>query len=208
MTGGSLYESTGRFGYSTLREVDPLTGEVLRSVDLPGTVFGEGLTFSEGEIVVLTWQSGRVFRFDPVTLEVLGEFSIDGPGWGVCRMGDSVVTSDGSSILTFRDPTTFEPTGTVQVMMDGVPQVYLNELEYVDGFIYANRWQSPWVLRIDPADGAVTGLIDGSELVEAVSGPGVDVMNGIAWSPSEGAFLMTGKFWPSMFLVEVVPVSR
>jgi glutamine cyclotransferase len=208
MSGGSLYESTGRYGYSQLREVDPVTGEVLRSADLPGTVFGEGLTFSNGEIVVLTWQSGRVFRFDPVTFTVTGEFTIEGSGWGVCRAGDRVITSDGSSILTFRDPATFEPTGSVQVTMDGVPQVHLNELEYHDGMVYANKWQTPFVLRIDPSDGTVTGLIDATELLETVSGPGVDVLNGVAWSPADGAFLMTGKLWPSMFLVEIVPVSR
>jgi glutaminyl-peptide cyclotransferase len=208
MIQGGLYESTGRFGYSQLRELDPVTGEILRFADLPPTVFGEGLTFSEGEILVLTWQSGRVFRFDPESLEVIGEYTCDTPGWGMCRVGDSVVTSDGSSILSFRDPLTFQTTSTIQVVMDGIPQVYLNELEYHGGHIYANRWQTPYVLRIDPSDGTVTAIVDATQLVEEVSGPGVDVMNGIAWVEEESAFLLTGKYWPSMFLVEFVPVSR
>ncbi len=208
MIQGRLYESTGRFGYSTLREVDPVTGEILRYTDLPGTVFAEGLTYSEGEILVLTWVSGRVFRFDPETFDVMGEFEISGPGWGICRAGDTVITSDGSSALTFRDPTTFEITGSVQVTMDGISQFYLNELEYLEGFVYANRWQTPYVLKIDPSDGTVVAIVDATELVEAVSGPGVDVMNGIAWMEEEGAFLLTGKYWPSMFLVDFVPVSR
>jgi glutaminyl-peptide cyclotransferase len=207
MNQGRLFESTGRYGQSTLREVDPLTGEVIRYVDLPGSVFGEGLTFSEGEILVLTWQSGRVFRFDPETFEVNGEFFTGLPGWGICRAGDSVITSDGSSILTFRDPLTFEPVGSVQVEMDGVYQYYLNELEYVDGYVYANKWQTPYILKIDPWNGSVAAIIDATELVELV-GPGVDVLNGIAWSPGDEAFILTGKLWPSMFLVEFVPVSR
>jgi glutamine cyclotransferase len=208
MIQGGLYESTGRFGHSTLREVDPMTGEVLRYTDLPGSVFGEGLTYSDGEILVLTWQSGRVFRFDPETFEVLGEYNISWPGWGICRAGDTVITSDGTSTLTFRDPATLEVTGSVLVTMDGIPQSYLNELEYLEGFVYANRWQTPYVLKIDQSDGTVVAIVDATELVEAVSGPGVDVMNGIAWVPAEDAFLLTGKYWPSMFLVDFVPVSR
>ncbi len=208
MNDGNLFESTGRYTHSTLREVDLLTGEILRYVALPASVFGEGLTFSNGEILVLTWHSRRVFRYDPETFEKLGEFHCETDGWGICRSEDFLITTDGSDLLHFRDPLTFAAIFTVAVTMDGIPQYFLNELEYHEGYVYANKWQTPSILKIDPESGAVAAVIDASNLVEEVSGPGVGVMNGIAWNPEEGAFLVTGKNWPSLFLVDFVPVSR
>jgi len=205
---GSLFESTGLYTHSTLREVDIPTGEILRYVALPGSVFGEGLTFSDGEILVLTWRSRRVFRFDPETFEMLGEFHCETDGWGICRSEDFLITSDGSNLLYFRDPQTFETVHTLEVTMDGIPQYFLNELEHHEGYVYANKWQTPCILKIDPESGEVAALINASNLVEEVSGPGVGVMNGIAWDQEEGAFLVTGKNWPSLFLVDFVPVSR
>lgn len=208
MYDGCLFESTGLYIHSSLREVDLLTGEILRYVTLPGSVFGEGLTFSNGEILVLTWQSGRVFRFDPETFEKQGEFHCETDGWGICRSEDFLITTDGSNLLYFRDPLTFELVLTVAVTMDGIPQHFLNELEYHEGYVYANRWQTSCILKIDPGNGIVASVIDASDIVEEVSGPGVGVMNGIAWNQEEEAFLLTGKNWPSLFLVDFVPVSR
>ena len=208
MAGGVLYESTGLYGLSSLRRVDPATGAVTAETAVDEDLFGEGLTVVGDRIVQLTWKAGRALVYDRATLELVGEFGYEGEGWGLCRSGGELVMSDGSDRLTRRDPESFELIGTVAVASAGVVVDRLNELECLDGLVIANVWQTPELLVIDLADGRVTAVIDGRPLVDdvlaAASDPdAIDVLNGVA-ALGDGTFLMTGKLWPLMYRVKVV----
>ncbi len=208
MAGGALYESTGLYGRSSLRRVDPATGEVTAEATVADDLFGEGLTVVGDRIVQLTWKAGRALVYDRATLDLVGELAYEGEGWGLCRSGDGLMMSDGSDRLARRDPESFELIGTVTVASAGVAVDRLNELECVDGLVIANVWQSPELLVIDLADGRVTAVIDGRPLVDdamaAAADPGaVGVLNGVA-AIGDGTFLMTGKLWPRMYRVRVV----
>lgn len=201
---GALYESTGRYGRSSLRRVDPETGEVLAERSLPAHLFGEGLALAGDRLVQLTWQEGVALAWDPATLERVGETSYRGEGWGLTFDGERLVMSDGTSWLVFRDPGSFAEIGRVQVTLEGRPLPNLNELEWVDGSVWANVWGSQSVVRIDPASGVVTAVADLSELAARLPSEearGIGVLNGIAWWPEREAFLVTGKLWPRTFLV-------
>lgn len=202
ISGGSLYESTGLAGRSQLRELDPTTGAPRRAVPLPSGYFGEGLTVVGDRIWQLTWRDGVVLEWDRTTLRLLRQVPITGEGWGLCSQGTRLVRSDGTDLLRFQDPTTFAGTGSVRVTLDGEPLQEINELECVDGQVWANVWQTDRIVRIDPADGKVTAVVDASGLLSAAQKPGTDVLNGIA-SLGNGEFLLTGKFWPVMFRVRL-----
>ena len=208
MASGALYESTGLYGRSSLRRIDPATGEVTAEAAVAGDLFGEGLTVVGDRIVQLTWKAGRALVYDRATLDLVGELAYEGEGWGLCRSGDELMMSDGSDRLARRDPESFELIGTVAVASAGVAVDRLNELECVDGLVIANVWQSPELLVIDLADGRVTAVIDGRPLVDdamaAAADPGaIGVLNGVA-AIGDGTFLMTGKLWPRMYRVRVV----
>lgn len=203
--GRTLYESTGLLGRSSLREVELETGRVLRRVALPPHVFGEGLALVGGRLVQLSWQNGLALVWDAATFEPRGEHRYAGEGWGLCYDGRRLVMSDGSSTLAFRDPATFAETGRIGVTRDGDPLPHLNELECVGGSIYANIWQTDDIVRIDPASGRVTAHIDARGLLGPAERAGVDVLNGIAYRPETGTFLVTGKLWPKLFEVRFVP---
>jgi glutamine cyclotransferase len=219
---GRLYESTGLRGRSTIREVDPQTGAVLRSAPLPDEQFGEGLALVGDRLIQLTWQEGVAHTWDAATFEALGVLDYVGEGWGLCFDGQRLVMSDGSDRLTFRDPTTFEVTGSVQIEPAGLTDMRLNELECVDGMVWANAWLTDTIVRIDPAAGRVTGTLDLAGLLDRVpptDPPGAttpapstqpplatdppDVLNGIAWDAASGTFLVTGKLWPALFEIRV-----
>ncbi|WP_407690756.1 glutaminyl-peptide cyclotransferase [Saccharothrix syringae] len=197
---GVLYEGTGLEGRSSIRRVDPATGEVRRRVDLPGGLFGEGITVVDDRIWQLTWRDGVAIERDRDTLEEVRRVTYEGEGWGLCRDGDRLVMSDGTDELTFRDPRTFAETGTVRVTRDGEPVRRLNELECVGGQVWANVWQTDEVVRVDPADGRVTATVDLSGLRPA-GVPASDVLNGIAAVPGTDEFLVTGKNWPTVFRI-------
>lgn len=202
---GRLWESTGLTGRSQVREVDPLTGEVLRAADTPDAAYGEGLAQVGDELIQLTWREGRAFRFDRDTLAPTGTFDYSGEGWGLCFDGERLVMSDGSDRLTFRDPATFDVLGQVSVTAGGQPLGRLNELECADGAVWANVWETEWIVRIDPATGAVTGALDADGLLEpdpAVADRGA-VLNGIAKVPGADTFLLTGKLWPEAIEVRI-----
>lgn len=206
--GGKLYESTGLHGRSTLREVDLETGEVRRKVDLPRELFAEGLARVEDRLVQLTWRSGKALVWSVDGFEQIAEHEYSGEGWGLCFDGERLVMSDGTAWLSFRDPETFERIGEVRVTRAGRPVRRLNELECVDGAIYANVWMNDSIARIDPDTGEVTGWIDASGLLSREDRAGdEDVLNGIAYVPETGRFLLTGKNWPRLFEVEFVPVE-
>ena len=200
---GELYESTGLEGRSTLRRTS-VEGEVRQRVDVPGDFFAEGLARVGDRLFQLTWQSGKAFVYDRETFEKVAEHDYEGEGWGLCFDGEHLVMSDGSDRLAFRDPESFEVVREVRVTRIGRPLRRLNELECVDGAVYANVWQSDDIVRIDPATGAVTATIDASGLLTRAERRRTDVLNGIAWLPDRERFLITGKLWPWAFEVELV----
>jgi glutamine cyclotransferase len=195
---GALYESTGLYGESSLRRVDLGSGEVLQMRRLPDHFFGEGCTVWEDTIVQLTWKAGVGFLYDKKTFEIAEQFSYRGEGWGLTEDGERLIMSDGTSYLRFLDPDTLEETSRIQVLEEGAPIERLNELEWVDGQVWANVWQTPQVVRIDPESGEVLGWIDFSELVEEEPR---GVLNGIAKRGDQ--IFVTGKRWSSIYQVEV-----
>ena len=206
--GGKLYESTGLAGRSTLRRVDLETGRVEEQAPLPDGAFGEGLALAGDRLVQLTWQEGRAFFWDPAGLALLDERRYEGEGWGLAWDGARLVQSDGTATLTFRDPTSFAASGRLAVTLEGRPLSLLNELELVDGALWANVWTTDDIVRIDPASGHVTAVVDAAALraeAAAASGGRIDVFNGIAWHDERRTFLLTGKLWPVVFEVELVP---
>ena len=201
MHDGSLYESTGLYGHSSLREVDPASGEVLRQTQLEENLFGEGITVVGDTIVMLTWREEVALVFDIETFEVVGNHTYSGEGWGLCNDGTSLVMSNGTSELAFRDPEDFTVQSTLLVTLDGQRADLLNELECVGGMIYANVWRSDLILVINSTSGAVEFTVDASQLAASESGPSKGVLNGIAYFAESDAFLVTGKNWTSMHLV-------
>jgi glutaminyl-peptide cyclotransferase len=200
---GVVYESTGREGESSLRLVELETGEVLRRRDNDPSVFAEGLAAVGDRLYQLTWQDGRALVFRRRDFAPVREHAYEGEGWGLCHDGASLVMSDGSDRLVFRDPETFEARRAVRVTLEGRPLARLNELECADGAVWANVWQDDAIVRVDPLDGRVTAVVDASGLLAPDERPGTDVLNGIAWMPETGRFLLTGKYWPWMFEVDL-----
>jgi len=200
---GDLYESTGLEGQSTIRQVDPMTGAIIRSAALPGGAYGEGLALVDDRFLQLTWKDGLALVWDAATLSHTGSFSYTGEGWGLCYDGARLVQSDGSSTLTFRDPATFAILGTLPVTLQGQPVDQLNELECVDGSVWSNVWETPWIVRIDAQTGAITGALDTTGIIAADPGVDPNYLNGIAYDAASDTFLLTGKLWPSMFEVRI-----
>ena len=204
---GRLFESTGRYGSSTLREVDPATGAVLRIVALDDSLFAEGLALVDDRLVMLTFREGTAIVFDSHSFEAVGEFSYPTEGWGLCFDGERLVMSDGSPTLVFRDPGTFAEIDRLTVTIGGEGVERINELECVDGEIWANIWQTDLIYRIDPTSGNVTGVVDASGLLAEPLDEDGAVLNGIAFDETSGSWLVTGKLWPSMFEVRFVPAG-
>ena len=200
---GAFYESTGLRGRSSLRKVDPATGRVVRRRPLSDRLFAEGLALVGSELYQLTWTSGRAFVVRVKDFSLVREHRYEGPGWGLAHDGSLLAMSDGSAILRFRDPETFRVVRKVEVR-DGDRAVdALNELEFVDGALYANVWRSDRVARIDPDSGAVTGWLDLSPIAEKERNAGdVDVANGIAWDGR--TLFVTGKLWRSVYGLELL----
>lgn len=207
---GFFYESTGLYGQSTLRKVDMQTGEVLQRIALAPEFFAEGLALVGERLIQLTWREQVAFVYDLETFERLETFTYIGDGWGLCydAESDALYMSNGSHILTVRDPQTFEVRRQIEVILDDVPIRNLNELECVGDSIYANIWFSDQILRIDKQTGQITAIIEASNLLtpeeRLVAGHGA-VLNGIAYDAETERFFITGKLWPWMFEVEFVP---
>ncbi len=197
---GTLYEGTGRYGESELREVDLATGTVLARRELPPNRFGEGITVRGDRLYQLTWKAGEGYIYSRSTFERVGEYSYNGEGWGLATDGERLIMSDGSATLRFLDADTFEVVRRVEVRAAGEPVRNLNELEYIDGVVYANIWYEDRIAMIEPHTGTVLGWIDCSGLKsELEDSSGIDVLNGIASDESSGELLLTGKFWPNLF---------
>lgn len=200
--GERLYESTGLYGSSTVRLVDLTTGVVKQSVSLPASEFGEGLASVDERLVQLTWKSGLARVYDLDSLQLQQTFDYTGEGWGLCFDGQRLVMSDGSSSLFFRDPSTFAMTGSVAVTRDGNSVRRLNELECVNGWVYANVWQTREIVKINPGTGEVGATVTVDGLLTAGEAANADVLNGIAYLAQNGRFYVTGKLWPKMFEME------
>lgn len=205
---GHLFESHGIRGRSGVRRVVLETGEADRFFTNPPSDFGEGLARAGGELVQLTWEEGVAHRLAVDSLRSVGTFRYRGEGWGLAFDGTAFWMSDGSSTLQRRDASTFELVAPLAVTLDGAPVPRLNELEFVDGQIFANQWMTDRILRIDPRSGAVTAVVDASGLLSAEERSRTDVLNGIAYDPSRRVFFLTGKLWPRLFEVEFVPDLR
>ena len=204
---GQLFESTGLTGRSTLRRVDLKTGKVLQKTALPPEVFGEGSTAVGDQILGLTWQSQTGYVFDAKTFAMKGRFPYPGEGWGLASDARHVYMSDGSASIRVLDPKTLKEVRRVQVTADGKPIDSLNELEIVDGELYANIWGTDVIARIDPASGKVVGWIDLTNLLPPAQRgtASVDaVLNGIAYDAKQRRLYVTGKFWPKLFEIELV----
>ncbi|GLZ34327.1 glutaminyl-peptide cyclotransferase [Lentzea sp. NBRC 105346] len=204
---GVLYEGTGLEGESTMRAVDPKTGQVRKKVDLPRELFGEGITVVGPRIWQITWRNGVAIERDRTTLAETRRVQYEGEGWGLCHDGSRLIMSDGSAKLAFRDAATFQETGSVQVTRDGKPVTELNELECVNNAVWANVWQTDDIVRIDPKTGNVTATFNLAALRPQATGK-EDVLNGIAAIPGTDEFLVTGKNWPSIFRVRFTGVRQ
>jgi glutaminyl-peptide cyclotransferase len=203
---GFLYESTGLYGASSLRRVEPETGRVLQQVDLPADCFGEGLALWGERLIQLTWRENTGFLYDRETFQLLEHFSYPGEGWGLTHDGQRLIISDGTATLRFWDPDTLKEIGRVTVRDHQGPVNLLNELEYVRGEVYANVWMSDRIAQIDPASGRVVAWIDLTGLLAETDRQGrVDVLNGIAYDAIGDRLLVTGKWWPKVFHIELVP---
>jgi len=203
---GYLYESTGLYGESSLRKVELETGEVLRKVDLSEAYFAEGLALYEDRLFQLTWREGTGFIYGLEDFSLIDQFVYQTEGWGLTHDGERLIMSDGTNNLYFLDPNTLQITKTLEVTFMGEEIVRLNELEYIRGEIYANIWQTDYIVRIDPTTGDVLGWIDlGGILPKDLRG-GTDVLNGIAYDQEGDRLFVTGKFWPQLYEIQLIPV--
>lgn len=202
---GFFYEGTGRYGHSSLMKIEPATGQVLMRRDLDPRFFGEGIAIMGDEVFQLTWENNTGFIYGLEDFRPEGTFTYDTEGWGLTSDGSSLIMSDGSAVLWFLDPETLEPERSVTVSDFAGPVDLLNELEYVDGEIYANIWKQDCIARISPEDGQVTGWIDLTGLGPAQSGSrGEHVLNGIASDPGSDHLVVTGKCWPALYEIEIL----
>jgi glutamine cyclotransferase len=206
---GRLYESTGLKGQSSLRAVDAETGKILQYAALPAAYFGEGLAAWGDTLVELTWQDHLVLVYDRATFKLLRTMPYAGEGWGLTSDGKNLILSDGSATLHFLDPVTLREVRRVTVKSKGAPVEKLNELEYIHGEIYANIWYSDRIARISPASGKVLGWVDLSGLLAPSERSGRDaVLNGIAYDAEHDRLFVTGKLWPKLFEIKIVPEQR
>jgi glutamine cyclotransferase len=202
--GEVLYEGTGQYGKSSLRKVDLESGRVLENLALSRRLFGEGVTLLDDKLYQLTWKSGVCLVYHKETLRRIDTLRYRGEGWGLTQDGRHLILSDGTSVLRFVDPKTFRVVRRLRVTERGRPVDQLNELEYVDGTIYANRWYRDYLLCISPKTGEVTSWIDCTDLWPMSQRPREHVLNGIAYDAETGHLLVTGKNWPKLFEIEIV----
>lgn len=203
---GFLYEGTGLYGESSLRKVNFEDGTVLEYVGLGREFFGEGIAILGNKLFQLTWLEGRGFVYDLPTLAKIDEFSYQSEGWGLTTDGEYLIISDGSDVLTYLDPESYEPMRQVSVSGENGPVKCLNELEYINGEIYANIWLTDWVIRISPLTGKVLGWIDlsGLRVLEKSKNSTADVLNGIACDQENDRLFVTGKLWSSVYEIQLV----
>jgi len=202
---GFLYESTGLEQHSTIRKVRLETGKVVQKIAIPPEYFGEGIVNWRGRLISLTWKSHLGFIFDLASLKLQSQFQYEGEGWALTRNDKQIIMSDGTPELRILDPATLKETGRISVTLDGKPVPHENELEWVKGEIFANVWETNWILRIDPRDGHVVGAINIAGLLkpqDIVAGQ-TDVPNGVAYDAKHDRLFVTGKNWPKLFEIRL-----
>jgi glutamine cyclotransferase len=202
---GKLFESTGNKGKSRLVATDLETGKPIKSISLDDKFFGEGITVVNDTVYQLTWQEHIVHVYTASDFTKVKEFPLNTDGWGLTNDGRNLIASDGSSNLYFYEPSTFRLLRTQGVTENGGPAVNINELEYINGFIYANQWQYNYIIKIDPNSGQVVGKLDLTELVNRVKvqSPYAAELNGIAFNPETKKLYVTGKYWPQIFEIKI-----
>jgi glutamine cyclotransferase len=206
---GHWIESTGKNGQTTLRRVDPATGAVVLKKNLVANFFGEGCTVLGGKIYQLSWKNQEGFVYDAASFQWQKNFSYTGEGWGLTNDGTSLIMSNGSNILQFIDPVTFKPGKVLKVEWNGQPLDKLNELEFIEGEIFANIWFKDQIVRIDPANGRVIGMIDLAGIDKKEKRLEEDnVLNGIAYDPVTRNIFVTGKCWPKIYQIRLVAAKR
>jgi len=205
---GELYEGTGDPGYvgqSRLMKIDLKTGKALKKISLSDKYFGEGITILRDSVYQLTWQEHKVFVYTLKDFKLVKEYDITGEGWGITNDGQRLIVSTGNGILYYYDPSTFRLLSKSSIMEGNNQTFNLNELEYFDGFVYANQYQYPYILKIDPAAGRVVAKYDVNDMwnrVKAID-PTVDVPNGIAYDSTTKKIFVTGKYWPEMYEIQL-----
>ncbi len=206
---GFFYEGTGLEGHSAVLVTEPLSGRVVHRYDVPSQYFGEGIVDWKNHLLEWTWKSHKGFVFDIASLKPVDGFRYEGEGWGMTRTNKELITSDGTSILRFRNPDTFSPTREIHVHDGGTAIKNLNELEYVKGEIYANVWHTDRLARISPEDGRVLGWVDCTGLLPTVLALDREaVLNGIAYDDKHNRLYVTGKQWPTIFQIRLLPPDR
>jgi glutamine cyclotransferase len=204
---GLLYEGTGLYGRSTLCRVELQTGRILNQKRLDSNLFGEGIALWKDRIIQLTWQSGLGLVYGKENMTQIGDFSYQTEGWGITSDNKSLIMSDGTDVLHILDPESFKELGRILVTANGKPLQGLNELEYIKGQIYANVWPTNWIAIISPESGEVKGKINLQGILQEsdLQGSKVDVLNGIAYDALGDRLFVTGKLWPKLFEIKVVP---
>jgi glutamine cyclotransferase len=201
---GAMYEGTGNYEHSKLMKVDLKTGKIERSISLAKEYFGEGITILRDTVYQLTWQNKVVFVYTLKDFKKIKEFKIDTEGWGITTDGKELIVSDGTSSLYFYNPADFQLIRKVTITEAGSLAFNLNELEYIDGFVYANQWQAPYILKIDPVTGLIVAKSDLNEVWSRVKAkdPHADVPNGIAYDSAAKKIYVTGKLWPELYEIQ------
>ena len=200
-----MYESTGQYGHSSFRKVDVKSGKALRKLNFSRKYFVEGSVILGDKLYILTWTNKVIFVYDAETLEYKATYTYPREGWGLTSDGENLIATDGSSTVYFLSPETLAVKRKVTVKADGRAMRGLNELEYIDGKIWANVYTSDMILIINPENGDVEGIVDASGLLpDALKTPDTDVLNGIAFNPSDGKIYLTGKNWPKLYEIRLV----
>lgn len=200
---GNLYEGTGLYGSSTLRRVDLESGEIKKLIRLPEKYFGEGITVIDNKIYQLSWKENTAFVYD-LKFNLLKEFNYQGEGWGLANDGQNLIMSNGSEYLYFRDRYSFEINNEIRVHFKNKIIKNINELEYIDGYIYANIWQTDYIIKIDAENGEIVSYLDLTNILNKDDyGEEIDVLNGIAYDQKDDHLLVTGKLWPKIFRIKI-----
>lgn len=201
---GELYEGTGNYGFSKLKKVDLQTGKTLRETTLDKKYFGEGITILNDTVYQLTWKEKKVFVYTLNDFKRIKEFDVDIEGWGLTNDGKNLIVSTGGSDLMYFEPSTFKLLKTQTVMEGSTPSFNLNELEYIEGYVYANQYAFPYIFKIDPSNGQIIAKTDLTQMWDRIKkiDPDADVPNGIAYDPATKKIYITGKWWPELYEIQ------
>lgn len=198
-----LFEGTGLYGRSSLRKIELKSGRILEKIDLDNKYFGEGITILNDKIYQLSWQENTAFVYD-LNFRLLASYNYQGEGWGLANDGQNLIMSNGSQFIYFRNPENFEIIRKIEVRNDEQKIENINELEFHAGFIYANIWQTDYILKINAENGNAEAFLDLKGILKTDYEGEIDVLNGIAYDPQNNSFLVTGKLWPKIYRIKIL----